>query len=105
MYVGYVDCDKDKFITIMNNPHIRHFTSPRKPWLVGVKRKMKNEYLFYERLTPFYKIFKYQKYKYGDCERKVFSIYDKSVYLKECYKDYNLYQILGLKIRLKRRTP
>ncbi|MBR1479609.1 MAG: glycosyltransferase family 8 protein [Alphaproteobacteria bacterium] len=57
MYVGYVDCDKDKFITIMNNPYIRHFTSPRKPWLVGIKRKLKNEYLFYERLTPFYKKF------------------------------------------------
>lgn len=104
MHVDYIDCNKDKFIIIMNGPYIRHFTSPRMPWLVGIKRKMKNEYLFYERLTPFYKIFKHQKYKYGGCVRKAFSIYDKLVYLKERHKNYNLYQILGLKIRLKRRT-
>lgn len=91
--------DKEKFLTVMNNPNVWHLTGPNKPWLSGIEHNGRQEYLFYKKLTPFYKIFKMQKYNYNNkIKRKVFSIYDKAVWLREYDADNKIYHILGIKI-------
>ena len=101
---AFIFPDKEEFSAIMNNPNIWHLTGPNKPWLAGIEHRGQREYLFYKRFTPFYQIFKFQKYKYNDCTREVLSIYDKVIYLKEYNKNYNLYHILGIKIHFKKKT-
>lgn len=101
---AFIFPNKEEFFDIMNNPNVWHLTGPDKPWLAGIKHGGQREYLFYEKLTPFYQIFKFQKYKYNDSTREVFSIYDKAIYLKEHNKNYNLYCILGIKIHFNKKT-
>lgn len=68
-----------RFGSIANSANIIHFIGSRKPWHIGCRLPLKNEYFIYLKLTPYYKDFM-RKYRRASLQHFLYHSADNNVY-------------------------
>lgn len=78
----YTPDDMDEFNAINANPNIVHYVGPEKPWLPNVEHPFGQDYFFYNRMTPFYRWWRLQKYTLYNTKVKSVTFRNFPVYIR-----------------------
>ncbi len=100
---GYIPDNMDEFNAINANPNIVHYVGPEKPWLPSVEHPYEQDYFFYSRLTPFYHLWRKQKYTLYNTKVKSITFHDFPIYMRISENGKKVVKIFKKEIHLFRK--
>lgn len=92
----YTPDNEEEFTKICQDPCIVHFVGPEKPWFSISQHRFKNDYIFYKKLTPFYKFLKKEQYEIAGIKYLEVALYNHVLYRVETSKCQKIVRFLGI---------